>query len=150
MAGKDAQVGKWRGRLLGVELGIELCSSRAGSSGEASKGGGTRPVMVLCRATGGAASIRVTRRVGQGASVAAGIPNAWGHREVRAARGARGLCVGRKQGEGKRRRREKKMEKKEKREREEKEKETAAGFAAAVASACSSFGGKQRTRNEEK
>ena len=34
-AGKDAQVGRWRGRLLGVELGVELCTSSAGSSGKA-------------------------------------------------------------------------------------------------------------------
>ena len=48
------------------------------------------------------------------------------------------------------RRKEKKWRKrKREREREEKEKETPAGFAAAVASACSSFGGKQRARNEE-
>ena len=34
--------------MLGVELGVELCSSSAGSNGEAS-------MVVLCRATGGAA-----------------------------------------------------------------------------------------------
>ena len=38
---------KWRGRRLGVELGVELCSSSAGSSGK---------VAALCWTMGGTAS----------------------------------------------------------------------------------------------
>ena len=76
-AGKDAQVGRWRGRLLGVELGVELCSSSAGASGEAA---------ALCLTTGGTASTGRWGWVRQAASGAAGIP----------ARGARG--GGREQG----------------------------------------------------
>jgi len=41
-------VDKWRGRLLSVELGVELFSSSAGSSSEAA---------ALCWTTGGAVGI---------------------------------------------------------------------------------------------
>ena len=34
MQGWTAQVHKWSGQQLGVELGVELCLSSAGSSGE--------------------------------------------------------------------------------------------------------------------
>ena len=113
---------KWRGRLLGVELGVELCSSSAGSSGEAA---------ALCWTMGGTASTgrwdgsgkrraarrasRHVERVGEAGSRGA---RAWtGAERRKEKKGEGGRKEKKKKKKGKRRRKEKKKKRGRKRER---------------------------------
>ena len=94
--------------------------------------------------------MRAKRRVGQGPSVAAGIPATWGGIGRFVQRVGTGPVRGQETGRRKEKEKGKENGEKGKIEKErKKEKETPAGFSAAVASACSGFGRKRRARNEE-